>query len=113
MLNPVILQLVLIVKAASTHVKDLAFGFIEPYEIHLGPLLKPVWVSLDGIQYGVLTVPHSLVSSVNLLRMHSTPLSMSLLKILKSISPSTDPWGTPLITDLHRDIEPLTTILWS
>jgi len=40
---------------------------------------------------GVLTTPLSLVSSSNLLWVHSTPLSMSLMKILKSTGPSTDP----------------------
>ena len=24
-------------------------GFVEPHEVHLGPLLKPAWVPLDGI----------------------------------------------------------------
>ena len=50
-----------------------------------------------------------LVLSTNLLR--CTAIS-ALLKILKCISPSTDPWGTPLITDLHSDTEPLSTTLW-
>jgi len=31
--------------------------------------------------------------------------------MLKSTGPSTDPWGTPLVTDLHLDIEPLNTAL--
>lgn len=35
-----------------------------------------------------------------------------LMKMLKSTSPSTDPWGTPLLTDLHPDTEALVTILW-
>ena len=41
-LNPFIPQLVLVVRVALTQVQDLAFGFVEPHEIHLGPLLKLV-----------------------------------------------------------------------
>jgi len=39
-------------------------------------------------------------------------LSVSLINILNSTGPSTDPWGTPLVTGLHLDIEPLTATLW-
>lgn len=34
------------------------------------------------------------------------------MKMLKSSSPSTDPWVTPLITDHHLDIEPLIATFW-
>ena len=34
---------------ALTEVQDLALGFVEPHELHLDPLLKPVYVPLDGI----------------------------------------------------------------
>lgn len=37
--NPFISQLVLVMGIASTQVQDLAFGFVEPHEVHLGPLL--------------------------------------------------------------------------
>lgn len=33
------------------------------------------------------------------------------MKLLNSPGPNTDPWGTLLITDLHLDIETLTTTL--
>ena len=32
---------------------------------------------------------------------------------MKEYWSSTEPWGAPLITDLHPDTEPLTTTLWS
>ena len=60
----------------------------------------------------VSTVPLSLVSPANLPRVHSVLLSMLLMKVLNSTRPNTNPWGTPLVTDLHLDIEPLTTTLW-
>jgi len=62
-----------------------------------------------AISSGMLTAEHSLVSFTNLLRVHLIPLLMSLIKTLKSISPSIDPWGIPLVTDLHLDIESLAT----
>jgi len=59
----------------------------------------------------VSNAPLSLVPSANMLRLHSTPSSMSLIKMLKSIGPKTDPWGTLLVTGLHLDREPLITTL--
>lgn len=41
------------------------------------------------------------MSSATLLRVHLIPLSVSLIKTLNNIIPNTNPWGTPLITDLH------------
>ena len=49
MLNPIVLQLALIVGVATTHVRDLSLGFVEPHDVHLGPLLQPVQVYLDDI----------------------------------------------------------------
>ena len=45
---PFIPQLVLVVDVDSIQVQ-LVFGFVEPPDVQLGPLLKPVLVSLDGI----------------------------------------------------------------
>ena len=42
LLPPYIPQLVLIVGVATTQVQDFALGFVEPHEVHLGSLLKPV-----------------------------------------------------------------------
>ena len=35
-------QLVLVMRVASIQVQGLTFGFVEPHEVHLGPLLKLV-----------------------------------------------------------------------
>lgn len=32
-----------------THFQSLAFDFVESHEVHLDPLLKPVYVSMNGI----------------------------------------------------------------
>ena len=43
-INRFLPQLVLVMHVASTQVQDLALGFVEPHEVDLGPLLKPVWM---------------------------------------------------------------------
>ena len=48
----------------------------------------------------------------NLLRVHSIPLSVSLMKMLNSTCPCIDPWGTPLITGFHLGVELLTVTLY-
>ena len=48
-LHPYIPQPVLIARDAMSQVKHLILGLIEPHEFHRGPLLEPVWVSLDDI----------------------------------------------------------------
>ena len=52
---------------------------------------------------GVSTTPPSFVSSANVLRVHSNSSSRSLMKKLNKTGPSTDPWGTPLVTGLQLD----------
>ena len=59
----------------------------------------------------VSTAPLSLLSSANVLRVHSILSPMSLIKMLKSTGPKTVPWGTLLFTGLHLDIEPSITTL--
>jgi len=44
-----ILQLLLIAGVAKTQVQDLALGLVKPPAVLLGPLFKPVQVTLDGI----------------------------------------------------------------
>ena len=52
------------------------------------------------------TTPLGVISK--LLRVHSVPSSMSLIKMLKSTNPKRDPWGTSLAISLYLDTEPLT-----
>ncbi|XP_058029134.1 nicotinamide riboside kinase 1 isoform X1 [Ahaetulla prasina] len=62
-----------------------------------------------SLSSGVLAIPASLVSSANLMSSPFIPLSKSLMKMLKSTGPKTEPWGTPLHTSLHVDVVPLRT----
>ncbi|KAK4822199.1 hypothetical protein QYF61_011840 [Mycteria americana] len=49
--NLFIPQSILILGVALTQVQDFALGLVEPHEVHMGPLIKLVQVSLDGILY--------------------------------------------------------------
>ena len=72
----------------------------------MGPLFEPAQVPLHGIP------PFSYVSCTTqcggickLLKVHQIPLSMALIKMLKSTSPMMDPWEAALVTGLHLDAE--------
>ena len=109
----VLLQAALMSGTAPTQEQHLAPGLFKPPQIPMCPLSEPAQVPLHGVpsfccvhcttQLGVIS---------KLLRVHSIPPSVSLIEMLKSSGPRMDPWGTPLITGLHLDMEPLTTALW-
>jgi len=80
--------------ACPDPMQGLAFGLVELNvmrfaQAHLYSLSRFLWVASHPS--GVSAAPLSLVSSANLLRVHSISLSMSLMKIWNSTSPSTDP----------------------
>ncbi|KAK4825953.1 LOW QUALITY PROTEIN: hypothetical protein QYF61_003471 [Mycteria americana] len=89
-------------------VQDLALGLVEPHTIGLGPWIQPVQVPLQSLPALKSTLPPNLVSSANLLRVHSIPSSRSLIKILNRTGPSTEPWGTLLVTSWQVDLTPFT-----
>ncbi|KAK4826053.1 hypothetical protein QYF61_004168 [Mycteria americana] len=66
-----------------------------------------------GLLGHLSTLPHNLVSSANLLRVHSIPSSRSLIKILNRTGPNSEPWGTALVTGRQLDLTPFTTTLWA
>ena len=95
--------------------------------LHLRASLRPFYVQFVSVLGNALTqiqdlafvlsssvsdVPLSLASSVNLLMVHSIPLSMLPTKMLNNTCPSTNLWGMPLVARLCLDIEPLTISLW-
>ena len=57
------------------------------------------------------TVLAIFVSSSNFEIMHVRSSSISLIYIKNSSGPSTDPWGTPLVTLVHAEALPLMTTL--
>ncbi|PKU42315.1 rna-directed dna polymerase from mobile element jockey-like [Limosa lapponica baueri] len=50
-LNPFCTQPVFVSGIAMSQVQDLALGLVELHEVHMGSLLKPVQVPLDGIPF--------------------------------------------------------------
>jgi len=111
-LNPFIPQPLLILGVAPTHVQDLALGLVEPHEVHTGPFLKFVQVPLDGIPSFWCVNCTTQLGVICKVAEGALDLAKSLMKMLNSTGPSTDTCGTPLVTGIHLDIEPLTTTLW-
>jgi len=73
-------------RIAPTQYQNLTLGLVELLEdlrAPLSSLLRPFWMS----PCSVLTAPHSLVSSTNLLRLCSIPLPVLLTKMLNSAGP--------------------------
>ena len=60
----------------------------------------------------VLAILFDLVSSADLTSIPCTPSSKSVINILKSIRPRTDPWGIPLVTSSQLEKDPLIITLW-
>ena len=80
--------------------------------VPLCPTFQPVQVTLNGsTAFWCISHSSSFVSSANLLRVHSNSSSRSLMNKLNKTGPSTDPWGTPLVTGLQPDSLPLMTVL--
>ena len=76
---------------APTQVQDLAFGFVEPHEVHMGPLLELVQVPLDGILSLRRVNRSTQFGAVCKLAEGVLDPTMSLMKILNSTGPNTDP----------------------
>jgi len=55
---------------------------------HFWNLCRSFWIASHPL--GMLTAPHCLVLFINLLRVHSIPPSVLLIKVLKSTDPSTE-----------------------
>lgn len=60
--------------------------------------LRSLWIITH--LYGVSPAPSSFTSFAED-HLHLAPLSSSVTRLLNSIRPSTDTWGTPLVTGLH------------
>ncbi|KAJ7420509.1 hypothetical protein WISP_48151 [Willisornis vidua] len=67
---------------ALTQVQDTALGHIELPEVPRGPLLNGVQVPLYGTSFSKPTSSVSLVSSANLLTVHSIPRSNEVLVLV-------------------------------
>lgn len=75
----------------------------------MGPVAEFVQIPLDGIPF--LNSITQLSVIFNLAEGALDPFVL-LMKIFNNTGPSMDPWGTPLITDVHQGSKPFTSILW-
>lgn len=96
----------LIAEVVLTQVQPLALGLVKCQEIAMAPILKPDKGPPDDI-LSLKEIKHTIQLGVifKLAESAFIPLSMSLMNILNSISPSTDSWGTPLINDFFLDFD--------
>ena len=101
-----------LVHGLSLPLQEFAFvELTETCQAHPPSLPRSLWMGTR--LYSESSTPHSYVRSINLLRVHYTPSSCLLMKVLYKTRPSTDPLGTLLATPLQPDIAPLTTALWA
>ncbi|KAK4816278.1 hypothetical protein QYF61_014350 [Mycteria americana] len=101
-LNAFVAQFVLILGIALTQVWDL----VEPHEVHMGPLLKPVKVLLDGIsslKHGNCTTQPGALN----------PTRCVFNKNIEYYLSQYGPLRDATCYCLPLDIEPLTVTLWA
>ncbi|KAK4818642.1 hypothetical protein QYF61_016613 [Mycteria americana] len=82
---------VLIPGVALTQVQDPALGLVEPHEVHMSPLLELVQVPLDGILSLRRVNGTTQLGVICKLAEGALDSTMSLMKILNSTGPNTDP----------------------
>ncbi|KAF1629452.1 Serine/threonine-protein phosphatase 4 regulatory subunit 4, partial [Eudyptes filholi] len=89
------------------------YFFLPVLELTHDPVANVRYCMKTFLPSSQSTLLPNLVLSANLLRVHSISLSRSLIKILNRTGPSTEPWGTPLVTSRQLDLTPFTTTLWA
>lgn len=110
-LNPFILPLVMIVGVTTTQMRDVALDFVEFHDVLLGLLLKPAWVSLDGIPslgHVDLTTRLSAIckfaedahESLGKCCLCSCPISVVIKFSTKQTECSEDPRSSPITSSL-------------
>jgi len=82
---------VLIAGVAVTHLQDLSLGLVEPHEVHIGPLLELVNVSLDGILSIWCVHCTTKLGVICKVAEVALDITKSLMKILNGTGPSMDP----------------------
>jgi len=71
--------------------QDVALGLVEHHEVHTGPLLKLVQVSLAGIPSFWCVNCTTQLGVICKLAEGALDLTKSLMKMLNSTGPSTEP----------------------
>jgi len=84
-------QPVLIPEVAPAEVQDLSLGLVESHEVHMGPLLKVVQVSLDDIPSFWCVNSATQLGVICTFAEGALDPTVSLIKILSCTGHSMDP----------------------
>ena len=76
---------------ALTHMHDLALDLVKVHEVHIGSLLELVQVSLDRIPPLRRANPTTQLGVICTLAEGALDPAMTLMKLLNSTGPNTDP----------------------
>ena len=95
-----------------TKLQDPELGLVELCPTGLSPVIQPVQIPAL-LPTGRSASPANVVSSANLLRVHSMPSTRPSVMILNRTGPDSDPWGKPLVTCHQLALTPFTTTLWA
>jgi len=96
---------------ALLHLRIQHLTCVELHAIADFPVFQSVKIPLQVLSsLKKSAAPSCLVAQENLLRMHSTPASRSLIKMLNRTGPRNEPWGEPLVTS-HQPPVPFITAL--
>lgn len=73
---------------SHTHLGSTLHGLVEPHQVYVGPALNPIQVPLAGVPSFYCTNCTAQLGAISkVLRMHSVPSSMLLVKVLRSTDP--------------------------
>lgn len=108
-LQPLISQSVPVFSITLSHMQNPAFTFLE-FQVTPGcSVFQRISISLQGLSF-YQKGNSILLSSVNFPRMHSTPASRSLMKMLTRTTPSINyVLRTLLVVGCQSDVAPFTT----
>lgn len=81
---------------------DLILGLVDPHTIGLSPSIQPIQILMQ-------ILPAHLVVICNLTEGAIDPL----IQMVNTTGPSTEPWGTSLMTGHKLDPPPFTNMLWA
>ena len=95
-----------------TQVQDPALSLVEPHATGLSPLIQPLQTPLQSLRVlKQINTPLKLGVICKLTEGVLDPLTQIINKVINRTSPTTEPWGTPLVTGHQPDVTPFTTTL--
>lgn len=92
-------------------VSSFAFGWIKTYLVWMGPVCRDSDHCMPALSSLLFTTLAIFVSSANVICIDFTFTSRSLRKMLNSVRPNIDLWGTPVETSSFDDSLLTTTLV--